>query len=40
MTQTISANALLIWFIWGIFMGFGWTLGSWAMSKLLTAIGG
>lgn len=35
MITTISANALLVWFIWGFFMALGWTLGAWIMSKLL-----
>jgi len=39
MIQTLSANTILVWFLWGLVMGFGWTLGSWLMSKILGAIG-
>ena len=35
MIPAISANALLIWFVWGLLMGLGWTLGAWIMSRLL-----
>lgn len=33
--QIITANALLVWFVWGIFMAMGWALGSWIMSMLI-----
>lgn len=26
MTQTLSRDAILLWFAWGFFMGAGWTL--------------
>jgi hypothetical protein len=31
----ISANALLVWFVWGFFMALGWVLGTWLMERLL-----
>lgn len=40
MIQVISANALLVWFVWGFFMALGWTLGAWAMSRIITMCGG
>lgn len=35
MTATLSLNMLLIWFLWGVFMGAGWTLMAWALGKVL-----
>jgi hypothetical protein len=35
MFQVISANALLVWFVWGFFMALGWALGTWIMERLL-----
>jgi hypothetical protein len=35
MVPVISANALLVWFVWGIFMALGWALGTWIMGRLL-----
>ena len=35
MCPIITANTLLVWFIWGLFMAIGWTLGTWLMSRLL-----
>jgi ABC-type polysaccharide/polyol phosphate export permease len=35
MFEEISANAILVWFVWGFFMALGWTLGSYAMDRLL-----
>jgi len=34
MVPEISANALLVWFVWGFFMALGWALGTWAMARL------
>jgi hypothetical protein len=34
----ISANAILVWFVWGIFMAMGWALGTWMMGRLLGLI--
>lgn len=31
----ITANALLVWFVWGFFMALGWVLGTWVMELLL-----
>jgi hypothetical protein len=31
----ITANALLVWFVWGLFMALGWVLGTWIMEWLL-----
>lgn len=39
MTEAVSLNSIFVWFVWGLFMGFGWTLGSWLMSKILGRIG-
>lgn len=35
MFEVISANAIIVWFVWGFFMALGWTLGSWVMTRLL-----
>lgn len=35
MFEKISANAILVWFLWGLFMGMGWTIGAWVMGRLL-----
>ena len=40
MMQTLSLYALLIWFIWGLFMALGWTLGAWIMARILSRFGG
>jgi hypothetical protein len=34
MFMVISANALLVWFVWGFFMALGWALGTWIMERL------
>jgi hypothetical protein len=31
----VTANALLVWFVWGFFMALGWVLGTWLMELLL-----
>lgn len=33
---TISAHALLVWFLWGLFMALGWALGVVIMEWLLS----
>lgn len=38
MEATISLNALLVWFVWGLFMGMGWTVAAWLVSRLLSKI--
>jgi hypothetical protein len=35
MFEVISANSLLVWFVWGLFMAMGWVLGTWIMEWLL-----
>lgn len=35
MAQTISLNSILVWFVWGFFMGAGWTLAAWLLGKIL-----
>jgi hypothetical protein len=38
MASTITMNALLVWFVWGFFMGLGWTLAAWLVNRLLAKI--
>jgi hypothetical protein len=35
MFEVITANSIMVWFVWGFFMALGWTLGAWAMEHLL-----
>jgi hypothetical protein len=35
MFETITANSILVWFIWGFFMALGWALGTYVMDLLL-----
>jgi hypothetical protein len=35
MFTIITANALLVWFVWGFVMALGWVLGTWVMEWLL-----
>jgi hypothetical protein len=35
MFPEVSANALLVWFVWGFMMAMGWALGTWVMERLL-----
>lgn len=35
MVPVISANALLVWFVWGFFMALGWVLGTAVMELVL-----
>lgn len=35
MVPVISANALLVWFVWGFFMALGWVLGTAVMEWVL-----
>jgi hypothetical protein len=35
MVTVISANALLVWFVWGFFMALGWVLGTVIMEWVL-----
>lgn len=38
MVQAVSLNMLLVWFVWGLFMGLGWTLASWLLNRLLSRV--
>lgn len=33
--MTISLIQILVWFLWGFFMGMGWTIGAWLINRLL-----
>lgn len=33
--MTLSLTQILIWFLWGLFMGAGWTIAAWLLSKVL-----
>lgn len=33
--MTLSLWMLLIWFVWGFFMGIGWTVGTWLVTRLI-----
>jgi hypothetical protein len=35
MFDAITANSIMVWFVWGFFMALGWTLGAYAMDRLL-----
>jgi hypothetical protein len=35
MFEVITANSIVVWFVWGFFMALGWTLGCYAMDRLL-----
>ena len=35
MTISLTPYGILIWFVWGFFMGLGWTLAAWLLSKVL-----
>ncbi len=35
MFEKISPNAILVWFLWGLFMGMGWTVGSLIIARLV-----
>ena len=39
MVPAISAHALLVWFVWGLFMALGWVLGTVVMESLLGFLG-
>jgi hypothetical protein len=40
MTPAITMNALLIWFVWGFFMGLGWTIAAWLLNRMLSRFAG
>ena len=35
MMTAITLDSILVWTDWGFFMGIGWTIGSWLITKLL-----
>lgn len=35
MSGNLSLIGILIWFLWGFFMGAGWTIGAWLVTKFL-----
>jgi hypothetical protein len=35
MFEVISANSIIVWFVWGFFMALGWALGTWVMTGIL-----
>lgn len=35
MITGISLLGILTWLLWGFFMGIGWTVGAWLISKVL-----
>lgn len=39
MDMVLSANALLVWFVWGFMMSLGWTLAAWLLNRLLARVG-
>ena len=34
LVPAITIYAVLVWFLWGLFMGLGWALGTWIMGQL------
>lgn len=38
MTPAITMNALLVWFVWGFFMGLGWALAAWLINRALSKV--
>lgn len=36
MFQAVSANAILVWFLWGFFMGLGWVIATWLFDRLMS----
>jgi uncharacterized membrane protein YccF (DUF307 family) len=35
---TISIESILLWFVGGFFLGLGWTLGAWVISRTVGRI--
>jgi hypothetical protein len=33
--MTISLAQIMFWFAWGFFMGAGWAIATWILSKIL-----
>ena len=34
MVPALSLYVILVWFLWGFFMGLGWWLANWIMGRL------
>lgn len=34
MFTTITLSAVLVWFVWGFFMGAGWFLANWLLAHI------
>lgn len=40
MGGNVTLIGILVWMLWGFFMGIGWTVGSWLINKyVLSRIG-
>ena len=39
LVPAITIYAVLVWFLWGLFMGLGWALGTWIMGQLFRCAG-
>jgi len=35
MYEAITANSIIVWFVWGFFMSLGWGLGAWVIERVL-----
>jgi hypothetical protein len=35
MMMTLTLYSMLVWFVWGLCMGAGWTIASWLLGKIL-----
>lgn len=33
--MTVSLASILVWLVWGFFMGLGWTFAAWLLGKVL-----
>ncbi len=36
MPNDITLHAVEVWFVWGLVMSLGWTLGSWLLGRILS----
>lgn len=36
--MTISAYNILVWLVWGFFMGLGWTFAAWLLNRILSRV--
>ena len=39
MVPALSLYVILVWSLWGFFMGMGWAVGTWLIGKVLARIG-